>query len=355
MKNNYYQVLGVDEKATESEIKKAYRKLAIKYHPDKNKSPDAEEKFKEISVAYDTLGDPKKKAKYDMSRRRGSMFNGDPFDPFSGNPFSGNPFTGGFHGGGGFQGFNPPPPAQGSSLTISLNVDLEGILNGIEKKIKMKRDIKCSPCRGTGAEGGSSFQSCGKCGGNGYLNVSKSRGYVQINTVESCPECQGTGKVILENCLDCMGRGVIKKEDIIQISIPAGASDGMQFIIEGKGNESSKGGKNGDLYVRVKEIPNPNFKRKGINLVSSVEISFIEAVLGTKTPIKMPTGESVRATIDPGTSPGTMLRFSGRGIPNMGYGDTGDFLVEVSMKIPRDLSEDDKDFLESLKENNIFK
>ena len=348
MKKDYYKILGINENSKEDVIKKAYRKLAVKYHPDKNQGdPTSEEKFKEISEAYDILGDSKKRTKYDHERKMKNFFGGG----FSGHqPFSG------FHGfgGGGFTGFQNQP-REGSSLTITLKAGLNEILNGIKKKIKIKRDIKCYPCQGTGSEGASSYQSCGICGGAGFLNVEKSRGYVVMNTIESCSECSGTGRVILESCIDCMGKGVTPKDDIIDINIPAGVHDGMKFVIENKGNEARDGGRTGDLFVKIKEIKDHGFIRRGINLTSEVDITFLDAVLGSKILVELPTGEMVRATIDPGTSPGTILRFSGKGIPNIGYGDIGDFLVEVGIKIPKEISEADKNLLESLKDQNVFK
>lgn len=348
MRKDYYKILGVEKSSPDDVIKKAYRKLALKYHPDKNPTKEAEEKFKEISEAYDTLSDPKKRTKYDHQGKMNNFFGG------SNSPYE-DMFAGfGNFGGGGFQGFNNQVK-NGSSLTITLKAGLNEILNGIQKKIKIKRDIRCKPCHGTGSEGASSYQTCGICNGNGYINLSKMRGHVSINTIESCADCSGTGRVILESCIDCMGKGVTKGEDIIDVNIPAGVSDGMKFVLENKGNDGKDGGKPGDLFVKIKEIKDHGFQRNGIDLKSEVTIPFLDSVLGSKILVELPRGEMVRATIDPGTSPGTILRFSGKGIPNIGYGGIGDFLVEVSIKIPKDLSDEDKEFLNELREKDIFK
>lgn len=353
MKKDYYKILGVKKSDSADVIKKAYRKLALKYHPDKNPTKESEEKFKGVSEAYDTLGDTKKRSEYDHQSKMNNFFGGGRRGTTYDNSFRGFSDFGNFTGSG-FHGFSNTTQG-GSSLNITIKAGLNEIINGIQKKIRIKRDLKCSPCSGTGSEGGSSYQTCGGCKGAGYRNVEKIRGHIAMNTIESCIECSGTGKVILESCLDCMGKGVNKNEDIIDINIPAGANDGMKFVIEGKGNEVRNGGKAGDLFVNIKEIKDHEFTRRGINLVSEIKISFLDAVLGSKVSVQLPTGDTVKANIEPGTSPGTMLRFSGKGIPNIGYGGVGDFLVEVSLKIPKNIGDGDKKLLESLKDEDVFK
>lgn len=347
--NNYYKILGVSEDADLDTIKKSYRDLAKKYHPDRNKESGAEEKFKEISEAYEHLGDPIKKQKYDNSRKFGGGFS-DIFGGFYQNQ-SYDPFAAHY---GAYKQNTHKPQTNGTSLNITLQITLNEVLNGIEKKIKIKRDKKCKSCKGTGAEGGSSFQTCGGCNGSGYFAINQNRGFVQINSVQLCGGCKGTGKVILESCLDCSGKGLIKDEDIIEIKIPPGSSDGMQFIIEGKGDESKDGGKNGDLFVKIKELSDPLFIRKGIDLITSKQITFIDAVLGTNIEVLMPNGEYVKTVVDPGTVPGTVLKFSQKGIPNMGYGGKGDFLVELNVKVPDNLTEEQKKWLEDQRNNEIF-
>lgn len=343
---DYYKILGVDENANTNTIKKAYRNLAQKYHPDKNPGDNvSEEKFKQIAEAYEILSNVEKKKNYDSSRMFGS-FSYNSSDIFGG-PRNYDPFSG--------WGFNKPSSPQGSSLSITLQINLNDILKGVEKKIKIIRDKKCRTCSGTGAEGKNSFQKCGNCQGVGFFQANQNRGYVQINTVQTCSACNGLGKVVLEMCIDCLGKAVKPEEDIVDIKIPPGAQDSMQFVVENKGNESAHGGKNGDLFIRVKEIPDSKFIRRGIDLISNKEITFMDAVLGTNIDVKMPTGEEVKAVVDPGTVSGTVLRFKQKGVPNIGYGGAGDFLVELNIKVPTGLTEDQKEILEGLKQNEIFK
>lgn len=347
---DYYKILEVPEDADLESIKKSYRSLALKYHPDKNHSPDAEDKFKMISEAYGVIGDSEKRRKYDNERKGGGFH--DIFSQFKDRFNAGSdPFADHYNS----WKNNQRQAPKGVSLNITLQINLNDVLNGIEKRIKIKRDKKCKSCYGTGAEGGNSFQNCGNCNGSGYFTINQNKGFFQVNSVQVCLDCQGTGKVSLESCYDCFGSGLKKEEEIIELKIPAGSSDGMQFIIEGKGNEAKGNGRSGDLYVKVKEISDPIFIRKGTDLIYSRQISFIDAVLGTNIDVLMPTGEIVTTIVDPGTIPGTVLKFAQKGIPNMGYGNKGDFLVELNIKIPTDLSQEQKDWLESQKNNDIFK
>jgi len=346
--DNYYQILGVNENADQESIKKSYRSLAKKYHPDKNKEPGAEEKFKKITEAYENLGDPAKRKEYDRKRSFQDAFAGFGF----GNNYNNNSYRDPF-----FDHYNPSAPQdpKGSHLNITLKVSLSDILNGVEKRIKLRRDKKCKSCEATGAEGGVSFQTCGTCNGMGHIAVNRMNGFVQINSVTVCNACSGTGRSILEYCLDCLGKGVLPNEDIIDINIPAGASDGMQFVVSNKGNEGKGNGLPGDLYVKIREVPDDNFVRKGTDLIAAKQITFIEAVLGTNIDVQMPDGERLKAIVSPGTVPGTVLKFSQRGIPNLGYGGRGDFLVELNIKIPTDLSKDEIAFIKELGEYDIFK
>lgn len=337
---DYYKILGVNENATDSEIKKAYRTLAMKYHPDTNKESGSDIEFKKINEAYSTLSDRDKKLKYDMMRNFGLQ---DDFINNTRNHYQ-SPFES--------YGFNRTRPKKGTSLNINMQINLHDVLYGMEKKIKINSKKRCKTCHG---EGGT-HQVCGECKGTGFFTYSQQREFVSINSTMVCTACNGKGKVILEACLDCKGTGLNDSEEIIDIKIPAGASDGMQFIIENKGNESvEKNGKNGDLYVRIKEIADQRFRRNGIDLISTVEITFIDAVLGTNIDIQMPNGKVLKAVIDPGTVPGTILKFAQKGIPNLGYGGIGNFLVEITIKVPKINNEDDKKFLKKLKNNEIFK
>lgn len=347
---NYYDILGVPESADQDSIKKSYRELAKKYHPDKNKEKGAEEKFKKISEAYDHIGDPEKRKKYDRKRSMQNAF-------FTGQGFNNNygysdPFANHYNA---YQQAQPAQDPKGSNLNITLRITLSDVLNGVTKKIKLKRDKKCTPCSGTGALDGQSLQTCGTCNGSGQLLATQMRGFVHINTVKPCHVCNGSGKTILEYCFTCIGKGVRSEEDVIDINIPAGSSDGMQFVVQGRGNEAKGNGISGDLYVKIKEIPDERFIRRGIDLISVREISFIDAVLGTNIEVDLPSGGSVKAVVSPGTISGTFLKFSQNGIPNLGYGGIGDFLVELNIKVPNDLNDEEKKFLEELREYDMFK
>lgn len=340
--DNYYNILGVQENADQETIKKAYRLLAKKYHPDRNKEPGAEERFKKITQAYEVISDPPRRQEYDRKRAWGDSF-------FSYGASNFDNFNHHYNA----HGFHQDP--RGSHLNITLKITLDEVLNGVLKKIKLKRDKKCNPCKGTGAEGGTSFQTCGSCNGSGYTTVNRMNGFIQMNTITTCNVCSGSGKAILEYCLDCLGKGLKSEEDIIDINIPGGASDGMQFVVANKGNDGKGNGLPGDLYVKIKEIPDERFIRRGTDIIQSKEITFIDAVLGRNIDVEMPDGEKVKAIVSPGTIPGTVLKFSQKGIPNLGYGGRGDFLVEINVKIPSNLSEEEKRFMEELREYDMFK
>lgn len=346
--SSYYEILGVSENADQAAIKKAYRNLAKKFHPDKNKESGAEERFKKITEAYENIGDPTKRSEYDRKRSFRDAFAGFGFGNNSNFNSHRDPF---------YDHYNPSAPQEqkGSHLNITLKVTLKDVLNGVEKRIKLQREKKCKSCKATGSEGGASFQTCGTCNGMGHIAINRMNGFVQINSVTVCSVCSGTGKSILEYCLDCLGKGVIPLEDIIDINIPAGSSDGMQFVVASKGNDGKGNGLPGDLYVKIKEIPDEHFIRKGTDLISAKEITFIDAVLGTNINVQMPDGETLKAIVSPGTIPGTVLKFSQRGIPNLGYGGRGDFLIELNVKIPSDLSNEEKEFMKALRDYDMFK
>ena len=343
---DYYEILGIRENADQESIKRAYRSMAKKFHPDRNKEPGAEEKFKKITEAYDNIGDPTKRREYDNKRNFKDHFFGG-FENFN-HWNQKDPFASHYN-----PGFSQDP--KGGHISITLKVTLNDVLNGVEKKIKLKRDKKCKSCEATGAEGGGSFQTCGNCNGTGQITINKTNGFVQINSVTVCNVCRGNGKTILEYCMSCLGKGLIAEEDVIDINIPAGSSDGMQFVVTNKGNDGKGNGLPGDLYVKISEIEDENFVRRGIDLISAKQITFIDAVLGTNIDVEMPDGEELKAIISPGTIPGTILKFSQKGIPNMGYGGRGDFLVEINVKIPSDLNKEEIRFLEELREYDMFK
>lgn len=332
---DYYKILGVTENSSFEEIKKSYRLLAKKYHPDKNKNIDAEEKFKKIQTAYETLIDPQKRYKYDLSRKKINDFH-NIYDIFNINyDYQNNKIK------------------KGKSIRITITVTLEDILKGIEKKIKLKLQKRCKTCHGSGVF---SYQTCDICKGTGFIEVMNQNGFMRINSITPCYYCKGTGKVPLEICDVCNGSGFYTSEEIIDIKIPPGATEGMEFIFKNKGHESlDEGGENGDLYVKIKEKPNSTFERQGIDLISSYNISFIDAILGTEIDFKTPTKEIIKIKIPPHTVPGTILKIPHKGIPNMGYGNNGDLLLKINIKIPVITNEKDKTFLLELKKHKIFK
>jgi molecular chaperone DnaJ len=344
---DYYKILGVQENADQDTIKKAYRIMAKKFHPDKNKDSGAEEEFKKITEAYENIGDVSKRQAYDRKRNHQDHFFGG-FSNFDNNWNFKDPFA---------SHYNPEvkQDQKGGHISITLKVTLKDVLNGVEKKIKLRRDKKCKSCDATGAEGGRSFQSCGNCSGSGYVTSNRINGFVSINSVTTCMSCNGSGKAILEYCMSCLGKGLINEEDVIEINVPGGASDGMQFVVSNKGNDGKGNGLPGDLYVRINEIEDENFVRRGTDLIASKQITFIDAVLGINIDVEMPDGEKVKAVVSPGTIPGTVLKFSQKGIPNIGYGNRGDFLVEINIKIPSDLNSDEKRFMEELRDYDMFK
>jgi len=362
-KRDYYEVLGVNKSASEEEIKKAYRKMAIKYHPDKNPdNKEAEEKFKEAAEAYEVLSNQQKKAQYDrfghagMGGAAGGGFGGggmnmeDIFSNFGDifgddSPF-GSFFSGGRSGGGRRQ-------RRGSDLRIKLKLNLEEIANGVEKKIKVKRHVSCKSCSGNGAKNGTDLKSCQTCNGSGQVRRVQQTMLGQMVTSSTCPTCNGEGKSIGAKCDVCFGEGRVLEEEIIPIKIPAGVANDMQLSMSGKGNVPPRGGVAGDLLIVIEEEEHPELKRDGNNVIYDLHISFIDAALGTS--VEVPTiGGKAKISIEAGTQGGKILRLKGKGIKELNGYQTGDQLIHVNIWTPKTLSSEERETLEKLKDSPNF-
>lgn len=362
-KRDYYEVLGVGKNANADEIKKAYRKAAIKYHPDKNPGDkEAEEKFKEAAEAYDVLSNEEKRHRYDQFGHAGvggagqggfggGMSMDDIFSQF-GDIFGS---FGGFSGFGGFGGGRSARRVnRGTNLRVKVKMNLQEIATGIEKKIKVKKYVACQHCNGTGAKDGKSYSTCSTCKGSGQVTRVQNTILGAMQTTSTCPTCEGEGKIINEKCTFCNGEGVLMSEEVISINIPAGVGEGMQLSLSGKGNAARRGGVNGDLIVLIEEEEHPELVRDGNDLLYNVFIGYPEAVLGET--VEIPTIEGkVKVKIEAGTQPGKILRLRGKGLPDVnGYGK-GDLLAKVNVWIPKNLSKDEKKLVEKMKEAEGFK
>ncbi|HCE56877.1 MAG TPA: molecular chaperone DnaJ [Prolixibacteraceae bacterium] len=356
-KRDYYEVLEVSKSASAEEIKKAYRKKALQFHPDKNPdNKEAEEKFKEAAEAYEVLSNPEKKQRYDqfghagVGGAAGGGFGGGGFrdmeDIFAsfGDIFGGH--FGGFGGfGGGSRGGRRV--SRGSDLRVKVSLNLKEIIEGVEKKIKVKKHVACDHCNGTGAKNGSSYSTCSTCRGSGQVTRITNTILGQMQTSSTCPTCQGDGKIITDKCTHCAGEGIVRDEEVISIRIPAGVGEGMQLNVSGRGNAGRRGGINGDLLVVIAEEEHPDLQRDGNNLIYNLFLSFPEITLGTTSEI--PTAEGkVKVKIDAGTQPEKILRLRGKGIPDVnGYG-RGDLLVRIHVWIPKRLNAEEKKTMERL-------
>ncbi|WP_448698804.1 molecular chaperone DnaJ [Mucilaginibacter sp. AW1-3] len=365
-KRDYYDVLGIPKGSSADEVKKAYRKMAIKYHPDKN--PDdkqAEENFKEAAEAYEVLSNADKRARYDQyghaanaSSANGGGYGGgmnmdDIFSQFGDIFGGGSPFDG-FFGGGQQRGGGGRRVSKGSNLRIKVRLSLEEIANGAEKKIKVNKQVLCGTCDGTGAKDKSSFQTCKTCGGQGAVRRVTNTILGQMQTTSTCPTCNGEGTQITAKCSVCHGDGVVRGEETITINIPAGVSEGMQLSMGGKGNAAPRGGVPGDLIILIEEIPHETLKRDGNNVIYDLHISFVDAALGTS--IEVPTIDGkAKIKIDPGTQGGRILRLKGKGVPEVNSYQRGDQLVHINIWTPKALSREERDLLEKLQHSPNFK
>lgn len=361
-KRDYYEVLGVSKTANADEIKKAYRKLAIKYHPDKNPGDkEAEEKFKEAAEAYDVLSNADKRARYDQfGHNMGSQGFGGGAGGFSMEDiFSqfGDIFGGGFGGAwgsatGGRSSRNRQ--RRGSDLRIKVKLTLEEIAKGASKTLKIPTYVKCQSCDGTGAKDGKAFATCSTCNGSGTIVQTQRTILGTMQTQAVCPHCEGSGKTITEKCPQCNGEGVERKEQTVSFDIPAGVSEGMILTVKGKGNAPRRGGINGDLLVVIEEIEHPELTRDGNDVIYNLMLDIPTATLGGSAEVPTITGHA-RVKITPGTQPGKVLRLRGKGLPSPdGYG-VGDQLINIMVYIPENLTANEKAKIESLKDAPNFR
>ena len=374
-KRDYYEVLGVNKNSTPDEIKSAYRKAALKWHPDKwvngtdAEKKTAEENFKEASEAYSVLSDENKKARYDRygfagmdggSASGGGGFSG--FGDFDLNDILNSVFGRGFDFGGGFSGFSGfggggsrggTVKQRGSNIRVKVKLNLQEIAHGVKKKIKVSKYVACTHCHGSGSEDGST-ETCPTCHGRGQVVQTVNSFFGQMQTASVCPTCNGTGTVIKKKCTHCGGEGIMKGDEVIEIDIPAGVGEGMQLTVRGKGNAGPHNGLNGDLLVLIEEEPHPEFERDESTLIYNLFITIPEAILGTQAEVPTVDGK-VRVKIAPGTQSGKVLRLRGKGLPILnGYG-TGDMLVNVNVWIPKKFNKKEEELLQQLAQSDNFK
>ena len=361
-KRDYYEVLGVSKGASAEEIKKAYRKLAVKYHPDKNPGDkEAEEKFKEAAEAYSILSDPDKKARYDQFGHAGVEGAGPDFSGGFGNldDILKEFFGGGFGGFGGFSGFGGGQRQQqrvyrGRDIRVRVKLTLEEIAKGVEKEITIEKSVPCHDCGGRGAKNASDVKTCPACNGTGQVQRVVNTFLGQTVSYSTCQQCGGEGKIISNPCRTCGGTGLVRKRETIKVKIPAGVEAGMQLTLQGEGHAAKNNGINGDLLVVIEEQEHPNLKREGNNLFYTKVISVPDAILGAEVEIPGIDG-TYKIKVDPGTQSGTVVKLKGRGLPTVnGYGGTGDLYVKLAVWIPKKLDKDDKAAVEALRGKSSF-
>ncbi len=365
--SDYYEVLGLSRSATQDEIKKAYRKSALKYHPDRNsEDPQAEKKFKEISEAYEILSDEKKRQIYDQygaDALRGAGMGGGPHGGFSSMEEALRTFMNAFGGGGGggggsggesifdslfgFDGEGPETGArQGASKKMNLTIAFEEAMRGVEKEVVLTNYVSCERCHGSGASTEAAIKRCSRCKGAGQVH--QTRGFFSMSS--PCPQCNGSGKIIADPCISCNGAGRAKQKQNVHIKIPPGVDNGMRLRMSGYGDAGEGGGPTGDLYVFISVDNHPVFQRDGDDILIELPVSFAEAALGSKKDLPTPLGETCRITIPEGAQHGKMLRVKSEGAPNVHGKGRGDLLVRIIVETPVDLNDKQKEILQAFAE-----
>lgn len=365
-KRDFYEILGVSKSASQDEIKKAYRKVAMQHHPDRNPgNKEAEEKFKEAAEAYEVLSDPDKRGQYDrfghagMGNRGGYGGSGhmnmdDIFSNFGdifGEDIFGSFFGGGRGGGGGARRGRG---TRGSNLRVKIKLTFEEIARGANKKIKVKKHVTCTTCNGLGAKDKNAFQSCTTCQGSGQVRKVTQTFLGQMQTVTTCPTCNGEGQIITNKCTSCKGEGRQYGEETVSIDIPAGVMEGMQLSMSGKGNAGERGGAPGDLLILIEEEPHPELQRDGLNIAYDLHISFPDAAFGIQLEVPTIDGKA-KIKVPPGTQSGKIFRLKGKGFPSVNSYEKGDQLIHVNVWTPQTLSSEEKSILEKLQESGNFK
>ena len=368
-KRDFYEILGVSKSSSADEIKKAYRKVAMQFHPDRNPGDKAaEEKFKEAAEAYEILSDTDKKAKYDRHGHQafgpgtgggggyggGGMDMNDIFSQF-GDVF-GDDMFGGFFGGGQSRsrGGAKARGQRGSNLRIKLKMNYEEIANGVNKQVKVKKHVLCTTCGGNGAKDSSSIQTCGTCKGSGQVRKVTNTFLGQMQTVNTCPSCNGEGSTVTAKCTPCKGEGRVYGEETISIDIPAGVQDGMQLSMSGKGNAGERGGSSGDLIIMIEEEQHESLHRDGLNVSFDLYITIPDAIFGTSVEVPTIDGRA-KIKIPTGTQSGKIFRLKGKGFPEVQGYAKGDQLIHVNIWTPQEVSEEEKIALNKMQESENFK
>ena len=369
MKRDFYEILGVSKSATADEIKKAYRKVAMQFHPDRNPGDkSAEDKFKEAAEAYEILSDADKKTQYDrfghqafaQGRGGGGGYSGggmnmdDIFSQF-GDIFGDESPFGSFFGGGGRRGGGGGRPrgTRGSNLRIKMKLNFEEMAKGANKTVKVKKYVACTTCNGSGAKDKNSVQTCGTCGGNGQVKRVQNTFLGQMQTVTTCPTCNGEGTTITSKCSPCKGEGRVFGEETVTLEIPAGVQEGMQLSMNGKGNAGERGGSNGDLIILIEEEAHAQLQRDGLNVAFDLHISFPDAVFGTSLEVPTIDGKA-KIKIPAGTQSGKIFRLKGKGFPSVNSYEKGDQLIHVNVWTPQHISSEEKAMLEKMQQSQHF-